>query len=245
MVFQEPFLSLNPRKSAGATIEEPLILQRKLSRTERRDRLLEVLRQVRLKPEHLNMYPHQLTAGQQQCVGIARAMATKPDFVVLDEPTSSLDPSVRAEIIDLLREIQLDTGVSYLFISHDLTTVQYISHRVAVMYLGRIVEIGTTHEIFKRQLHPYTRALLSSVLVPDPTSKLHMIPLEGEIPSPINLPSGCYLASRCPHVLPSCTQAIPELRTVDGSTSAAACFRAEELLSTSDSEFVPDAGSSR
>jgi oligopeptide/dipeptide ABC transporter ATP-binding protein len=229
MVFQEPFLSLNPRRSVRATIEEPLKLAGRMTEKERRSRVGEVLDMVRLTPEHLSRYPHQLTAGEQQRVGIARAIATDPDFVVLDEPTSLLDPSIRAEIVDLLIEIQRRSEISYLFISHDLTTVRYISDSVAVMYLGQIVETAETEKLFERPLHPYTRALLSAVLIPDPAASEAPLPLEGEIPSPINLPSGCYLASRCPYALPSCSDGIPPLEEIEQGHRAA-CFRAAELF---------------
>jgi oligopeptide/dipeptide ABC transporter ATP-binding protein len=166
--------------------------------------VLELFGQVRLHRRKLESYPHQMSSGEQQRLAIARAIATGPDLVVLDEPTSALDLSVRAEIIDLLIELQQNTGMSYLFISHDLTTVEYLCHRVAVMYLGEIVEFGTTAQVFGSPRHPYSRALLSSALPADPKAKRSTYILRGEIPSPVNLPRGCYLASRCPEVDARC-----------------------------------------
>jgi oligopeptide/dipeptide ABC transporter ATP-binding protein len=228
MVFQEPFLSLNPRMTVRQTIEEPLRLEKRLDAACIERRVGDVLELVRLTPAHLPRRPHELTAGEQQRVGIGRAVATNPAFVVLDEPTSLLDPSVRAEIVETLQEIQRATGVGYLFISHDLTTVRAISHRVAVMYLGKIVEIAPTEELFEHPLHPYTRGLLSSVLVADPDAPHEPVRLRGEIPSPIDLPRSCFLASRCPYVQDRCREAHPELEPTRPG-HAVACYRADEI----------------
>jgi oligopeptide/dipeptide ABC transporter ATP-binding protein len=204
MVFQEPHFSLNPRYTAFQTIAEPLLLQRGLASKALRDRVHELVQLVRLDPRQLSAFPHQMSSGEQQRLGIARAIASNPDLVVLDEPTSMLDLSVRAEIIDLLIDLQARTGMSYLFISHDLTTVEYLCQRVAVMYLGQIVELGLVSQVFSSPRHPYSRALLSAALAPDPSSKHVVYSLRGEIPSPVNLPTGCYLASRCQEVMGRC-----------------------------------------
>jgi len=190
--------------------------------------MIEVLELVRLPAGVANAYPHELTTGEQQRLSIARALSTHPDLVVLDEPTSALDITVRGEIIRLLQDLQQKTGVSLLFISHDLTAVKEISHRVAIMYLGEIVEVARTHEIFSRQLHPYSLALLASVLFPDPTAELGRVKVAGEIPSPVDLPSGCHLHPRCPYAIARCQTEWPPLRQV--GDRQVACHRAEEIL---------------
>ncbi len=227
MVFQEPFDSLNPRMPIGAILDEPLMLANRLTPAQRQRRVRELVEMVRLGPSCLRKYPHQLSGGEQQRVGIARAIATQPDLIVLDEPTSALDVSVRAEILDLLTDLQQQLGLAYLFISHDLTAVRRVCQRVAIMYLGKIVEVGRAEEIFARPLHPYSRALLSSVLYPDPNVKLDRFLLKGEIPSPINLPSGCHLYARCPWARPMCNQAYPPLEELLPGRPVA-CFRARE-----------------
>lgn len=198
MIFQEVYESLNPRMKVGDIIDEPLMLWTKMTRAERKERVTELLKLVSLDPALANSYPHQLTGGQQQSVGIARAIALKPKFLVLDEPTSALDPASHAEIMGILKKLQTDFGFAYLFISHDLTAVEHISHRVAILYLSKLVEIGKKDDIFTRPEHPYTNALLSSVLFPDPDIKAKPYLLHGEIPSAVNLPKGCYLYKRCP-----------------------------------------------
>jgi oligopeptide/dipeptide ABC transporter ATP-binding protein len=225
LVFQEPYDSLDPRLRIESIISEPLDIRR-VGKVERSKRVRELLELVHLPGSVVDLYPHEVSQGRQQRVGIARALATDPELLVLDEPTSALDPRARRQIIDLLIELQDSTRISYLFITHDLNTLRQIADRVAVMYLGLIVEEGSTAEIFDEQRHPYTRALLSSVLYPDPDSRRQRFNLAGEIPSPINLPDGCYLASRCPLALPECRAAIPPLVPVgDGRTSA--CIRHE------------------
>ena len=229
LVFQEPFDSLNPRMPVRSIVAEPLQV-RKVEKQERRRRVGELLDLVHLPAAVLDLYPHEISGGLQQRVGIARAIATNPSLLVLDEPTSALDPRARRQIIDLLVELQAELGMSYLFITHDLNTLRHISHRIAVMYLGLIVEEGPTAAIFEEQRHPYTRALLSSVLYPDPETRRARFELRGEIPSPIDLPLGCYLASRCPLVTNECRTAIPPLVTV-GSGRTSACIR-HELVPT-------------
>jgi oligopeptide/dipeptide ABC transporter ATP-binding protein len=198
VVFQEPFASLNPRMRVGATIEEPLILHRpELGTTSRQKIVAETLEQVALPAGYAQRYPHQLSGGQQQRVGIARAIVTRPKFVVLDEPTSALDLSVRAQILTLLGGLQAELGLAYLFVSHDIDTVAYIADRIAVMYLGQIVESGPAAAVIADPQHPYSRALMSSTLSPDPRVRRERVLLGSEIPSAVDLPAGCFLHSRC------------------------------------------------
>jgi len=226
MVFQEPYDSLNPRKKIRQTIEDPLVLEGRLGRGERKERVRVVLEMMRLRTECIEKYPIELTQGEQQRVGIGRAIATNPDLLVLDEPTSLLDVSFRAEVIDLLITLQKKLGVAYLFISHDLTAVRQISHRVAVMYLGRIVEESSVHEVFDSPLHPYTRALLTAALFPDPKQERSGFRLKGEVPSPINLSDDrCNFAPRCPLAEDRCFERMPELKKVSANHSFA-CFKA-------------------
>ncbi|MCC7348902.1 MAG: ABC transporter ATP-binding protein [Variibacter sp.] len=215
MVFQDPTAALNPRLTVRQMVEEPLILHTAATRRDRSARLDEILVAVGLGPELAGRYPHELSGGQKQRVNIARAMVTDPRFVVLDEPTSALDVSLRSRIILLLEQLRERQKLSYLFISHDIATVKYLAHRVAVMYLGVIVELAETHELFARPLHPYTRALLSAVPVPDPDAQRDRFALSGEIPSPIDVPAGCRLRGRCPLAQPKCAEPVP-LREVGG-----------------------------
>ena len=208
MVFQDPTASLNPRLSVGRTVQEPLQRHTTLGAGERRARVVEVLAQVGLGAELVDRYPHELSGGQRQRVNIARAIATRPRFVVLDEPTSALDVSIRVRAILLLDELRSTLGMTYLFISHDLASVKYLAHRVAVMYLGTIVEEASTAELFTRPLHPYTQALLSAVPVPDPDRRHARIVLAGEVPSPIDILGGCRLRGRCPLAQPVCAEPV-------------------------------------
>ncbi len=209
LVFQEPAESLDPRVRIGATIAEPLRAMG-INRHDRRQRVRAVAARVGLRETTLEQFPAELSAGQQQRVGIARAIVTEPELIVLDEPTSALDPTARAEIIDLLIRLQQELETAYLFISHDLSTVRYLSHRVAVMYLGMIVEQGTAKELFSHPRHPYSVGLLSSVLLPNPKLKRESaVDLAGEIPSPIDLPTGCYLSGRCPFADDTCRAEMP------------------------------------
>jgi oligopeptide transport system ATP-binding protein len=227
-VFQDPHDSLDPRLTVGDTILESIALwNARNSRTEHRNKLLHLAELVGLRADQLNLYPRELSGGQQQRVGIARALATDPRFIVLDEPTSSLDPIARADIIELLIQLQKQLGLSYLFISHDLMTVRYVAHRLAVMYLGHIVEMGDVQSIFDSPRHPYTQALLSSVLVADPAARGKVRLLQGEIPSPVDLPPICPLATRCPVMFERCRGERPVLAEIDPGHSAA-CFRAHE-----------------
>ena len=231
LVFQEPAELLDPRMKIGSTIAEPLQALA-VERTEWRRRVRDAMGLVRLNPALLDAYPAELSAGQQQRVGVARAMITEPELVVLDEPTSALDPTARAEIIDLLKRIQIERNTAYLFISHDLSTIRFISHRVAVMYLGMIVEQGDAAALFSRPQHPYSSGLLSSVLLPHPNLVMESpVSLKGEIPSPIDLPTGCFLASRCPFVIDRCRGEMPPAETV-GPGHSVHCFRHNEVAAT-------------
>ena len=228
MVFQEPYDSLNPRMRIRKIVEEPILLGGDMTPAQRHDRVAEVLEMVRLRADSMDKYPHQFSAGEQQRIGIARAISTEPELVVLDEPTSALDVSVRAEILDLLTDLQEDLALSYLLISHDLTAVRRVCHRVAIMYLGKIVERGNADELFEQPLHPYSRALLSSVLYPDPSEQLSRFLLSGEIPSPIDLPPGCHLHGRCPWAVDTCNDAYPDAEELLPGRHVA-CFRAREM----------------
>lgn len=216
MVFQDPDTSLNPRFSVRRTLAEPVQLHRLVDKENLQERLLEVMSRVNLDPVFLGRYPHQLSEGQRQRVGVARAIITEPKFVALDEPTSSLDMSVRIHMIALLLRLQEELGMTYIFISHDLSAVRALCNRVMVMYLGTIVESGPTDEIFDRPLHHYTRALLSAIPIPDPQAKRSRILLKGEPPSLFDLPKGCPFHERCPAARPGCQGTRPELRDVGG-----------------------------
>jgi len=220
MVFQDPTASLNPRLSVAATVEEPLALHTPLVGSARRARADEVLDEVGLGAGLRDRYPHQLSGGQRQRVNIARAIATRPRLVVLDEPTSALDVSLRARVILLLAELKRRMGMTYLFISHDLSTVRYLCDRVAVMYLGVLVEEAPAAELFDRPAHPYTRALLSCIPVPDPDVAPARLILSGEVPSPIDIPTGCRLRGRCPLAQPVCAEPVPVREIAPGHTVA-------------------------
>ena len=224
MVFQDPFASLNPRRTVRQTVEEPLALQRDAPARAWPGMITEMLKRVGLGPQYLDRFPIELTASEQQRVGIARALITSPKLVVLDEPTSTLDPTVREEILGLLRSLQSSMSVAYLFISHDIMAVERLSHRVAVMYLGHIVEQAPTAAIMSEPRHPYTRALMSAVLSPDPTRRLPRNLVVGEIPSAINPRRECPFYSRCPIKLDRCLDDVPPMAAV-GSEHGAACLR--------------------
>jgi oligopeptide transport system ATP-binding protein len=229
LVFQDPYTSLNPMRTVRQTVEEPLVIEGVLDREAREARLASTLEAVRLGRRHLGRYPGELTASEQQRLAIARALATHPALLVVDEATSTLDARARATILDVLIDLQRELGVSYLFISHDLTAVERISHRIAIMYLGRIVELATREAIFRRQLHPYSRALLSAVLFPDPGRRLEPFYLRGEIPSAINPRDECPLVGRCPFAVGACRAENPPLIEL-GQGHFTACIRSGEWV---------------
>ncbi len=212
MIFQDPYASLNPRMTVGEIIKEPMIIHNIYNTDqEREERVVELLKIVGLKPDHIRRYPAEFSGGQRQRIGIARALAVNPKFIVCDEPISALDVSIQAQVINLLENIQKEMGLSYLFIAHDLSMVKHISDKIGVMYLGHMVEVGNSNDIYHRPLHPYTVALLSAIPIPDPDtakSKQRII-LEGEIPSPINPPAGCPFATRCPKATERCHKETP------------------------------------
>jgi oligopeptide transport system ATP-binding protein len=224
IIFQDPYASLNPRLRVRDIVSEPLVVHRIGDKAERRERVADLLRKVGLDPDYMNRYPHEFSGGQRQRIGIARALALNPKLVVADEPVSALDVSVQAQVINLLEDLQAEFDLTYLFISHGLAVVEHISNRVAVMYLGRIVEVAAADELYANPLHPYTRALLSAIPVPDPTRKRDRVVLKGDVPTPINPPSGCRFHTRCPEAVPECAQIDPDLREVSPGHTVA-CIR--------------------
>jgi len=214
IIFQDPYSSLNPRKNVAHIVGEPLYVHGMKSRKERNDRVLELLEVVGLKREHMKRYPHQFSGGQRQRIGIARALALRPELVVCDEPVSALDVSIRAQVINLLNDLQAEFGLTYLFISHDLSVVKNVSDRVAVMYLGRLMEFSDSESLYENPLHPYTKALLSAVPVPDPKHKSKRIMLSGDVPSPIAVPPGCCFNTRCPFSKGICIEKRPQMKEV-------------------------------
>jgi oligopeptide transport system ATP-binding protein len=212
IIFQDPFSSLDPRMNVGQIIAEPLRNHLKISRTEIRDRVAYLMERVGLHPEQMRRYPHEFSGGQRQRIGIARALALNPLAIICDEPVSALDVSIQAQVINLLAQLQEEMNLSYLFIAHDLSVVEHISDRVAVMYLGRIVELATDKAFYQNTLHPYSRALLSAVPIPDPEIQRKKIVLQGDVPSPINPPSGCRFHTRCPECNEVCTLQEPTLQ---------------------------------
>jgi peptide/nickel transport system ATP-binding protein len=228
MIFQDPFASLNPRMNLLDIVGEPLLVNGINNRQERTERVAELLRLVGLRPEYMRRFPHAFSGGQRQRIVIARALALHPRLVVADEPVSALDVSVQAQVLNLLLELQQELHLTYLFVAHDLSVVKHITDRVAVMYVGKLVETAPTEELFHQPKHPYTAALMSAVPVADPRIRSRMIPLEGDVPSPANPPSGCYFHPRCPHAIDICSIHSPVLEEISPNHYVG-CHRAHEL----------------
>ncbi len=218
MIFQDPYASLSPRRTVAQTIREPLDIHRVGSPTERVDKVKQLLDVVGMSQRALDRYPHEFSGGQRQRVGIARALALNPSLIVADEPVSALDVSVQSQILNLIDDLQAQHGIAFLFIAHDLAVIQHVSDVIGVMYLGKLVEVANAQELYAQPQHPYTRALLSAIPVPDPETKRKRIVLDGEVPSPMNPPPGCPFHTRCPDAMDVCRQAVPKLQTLKGGT---------------------------
>ena len=214
IIFQDPFASLNPRMTVGDIIGEALDIHHLARGKAREERIVQLLERTGLSPQHMRRYPHEFSGGQRQRIGIARALAVDPQFIVADEPVSALDVSIQAQVVNLLQDLKEELGLTLLFIAHDLGVVEYISDRVVVMYLGRIMEVAPGKELYRNPVHPYTEALLSAVPIPDPTVKRDRVILQGDIPSPINPPSGCVFRTRCPIAIKECAEVVPPLEEV-------------------------------
>ncbi len=225
IIYQDPFGSLDPRMTVGATIAEPMEVHKFASKKRRQEKLIQTIRKVGLTPDQMNRYPHEFSGGQRQRIGIARALATNPEFIVADEPVSALDVSIQAQIINLLQDLRKEFGLTLLFIAHDMSVVKHISDRVAVMYLGKIVEMASKTELFRSPKHYYTQALLSAIPVPNPRYRKKGKILMGDVPSPINVPSGCRFHTRCAHAIPICRKREPQLREI-ASGHVVACHLA-------------------
>lgn len=226
MIFQDPYASLNSRMTVSDLIGEPIDLYEKMNRKERRERIFELLNYVGLQESHANRYPHEFSGGQRQRIGIARALAVRPEFIICDEPISALDVSIQAQVVNMLEELQEKLNLTYLFIAHDLSMVRHISDRIGVMYLGNLVEVGNSEEVYRHPLHPYTKALLSAVPIPDPilSEKIKPIMLEGDVPTPINPPNGCRFNTRCPYAQQRCREEFPYLKKVSDTHEVACHF---------------------
>lgn len=231
MIFQDPYASLNPRYTIGSLIAEPMNIYKVASSKEIRERTAELLRVVGLRAEYIDRYPHEFSGGQRQRIAVARALAINPEFVIADEPVSALDVSIRAQVLNLLQSLQQRFNLTYLFVSHDLGVVRHVADRIAVMYLGKIVELGDRDEIYDAPKHPYTRALLSAVPIPDPQIEKHRqrIILSGDLPSPIKIPSGCRFHTRCPMAQDICREVEPVFEAKEGREHYSACHFAEKV----------------
>src|SRR5579883_942125 len=231
MIFQDPFASLNPRYTIGSLIAEPMHIYRVASREEIRERTVELLKVVGLRPEYIDRYPHEFSGGQRQRIAVARALSINPEFVIADEPVSALDVSIRAQVLNLLQRLQRQFNLTYLFVSHDLSVVRHVADRIAVMYLGKIVELADRDELYAAPKHPYTKALLSAIPIPDPQVEKHRqrIILSGDLPSPINIPRGCRFHTRCPMAQEICREVEPTFERKEGREHYAACHFSEQV----------------
>lgn len=216
MIFQDPYASLDPRMTVADIVGEPLDIFHLFSGKDREQRILELLTRVGLGRNHMNRYPHEFSGGQRQRIGIARALSVEPEFIICDEPISALDVSIQAQVVNMLEDLQEEMGLTYLFIAHDLSMVKHISDRVGVMYLGNMMELASPNELYSHPIHPYTKALLSSIPVPDPSINVNSIILEGDVPSPLNPPSGCKFRTRCKYANKNCSEERPKLQDVGG-----------------------------
>jgi len=217
MIFQDPYASLNPRMTVGDIIGEGIDIHGLMKGRERQERIFDLLKTVGLNAEHAGRFPHEFSGGQRQRIGIARALAIEPEFIIADEPISALDVSIQAQVVNLMKRLQNERGLTYLFIAHDLAMVKHISDRIGVMYLGALVEVAESNELYRKPLHPYTEALLSAIPIPDPEIERtrERIILEGDVPSPVNPPSGCRFRTRCPKAMPECANTVPTLKEVE------------------------------
>lgn len=242
MIFQDPYASLNPRFTVGEIIEEPMVIHKMGTAEERRAIVQNLIETVGLKPDHIRRYPHEFSGGQRQRIGIARTLALRPEFIVCDEPISALDVSIQAQIINLLEKLQRERGFSYLFIAHDLEMVYHISHKIGVMYLGNMVEYGSSDDVYKKPLHPYTRALISAAPIADPieVKKKKRIILEGEVPSPLDPPQGCPFSGRCAYATEDCKNQKPEVYEYEGRKVACNIYSPENLAKYSQVGKTPE-----